>query len=157
MALYSEALWTEHEKGADRSSNRRMKDMSVTALTVDNVPLIQTARLEDYSPEYWALSADKGAVVVQMLRSTMGDEKFFQALKAFLQQIRLEIGDHRGLPEGLRGGDGRRAALLLHPVGGIERRARVQTGIDDFPHRRKASACRARSHRISTPSACRSI
>jgi tetratricopeptide (TPR) repeat protein len=85
MALYSEALWTEHEKGAS-AIEQKMKDLSVTALTVDNVPLIQTARLEDYSPEYWALSADKGAVVVQMLRSTMGDEKFYRALKAFLQQ-----------------------------------------------------------------------
>jgi hypothetical protein len=85
MALYSEALWTEHEKGAN-AIEQKMKDLSVTALTVDNVPLIQTARLEDYSPEYWALSADKGATVLQMLRSTMGDDKFFQALKAFLQQ-----------------------------------------------------------------------
>ncbi len=85
MALYSEALWAEHEKGAS-ALEQKMKDLSVTALTVDNVPLIQTARMEDYSPEYWALSADKGAVVVQMLRSTMGDDKFFKALKAFLQQ-----------------------------------------------------------------------
>jgi tetratricopeptide (TPR) repeat protein len=85
MALYSEALWTEHEKGAT-ALEQKMKDLSVTALTVDNVPLIQTARLEDYSPEFWALSADKGAVVVQMLRSTLGDDKFFQALKSFLQQ-----------------------------------------------------------------------
>ena len=85
MALYSEALWTEHEKGAS-AIEQKMKDLSVTALTVDNVPLIQTARLEDYSPEYWALSADKGAVVVQMLRSTMGDAKFYQALRVFLQQ-----------------------------------------------------------------------
>jgi len=83
MAVYSEALWTEHEKGAT-AMDQRMKDTAVTALTIDNVPLIQTARLEDYSPEYWALSASKGAVVVQMLRSTMGDEKFFKALKAFL-------------------------------------------------------------------------
>jgi aminopeptidase N len=85
MALYSEALWTEKEKGA-AAMEQRTKDMAVSALTVDNVPLIQTSRLEDYSPEYWALSADKGAVVFQMLRSTMGDEKFFAALKAFLQQ-----------------------------------------------------------------------
>lgn len=85
MALYSEALWSEHEKGA-AALEQRMKDLSVTALTVDNVPLIQTSRLEDYSPEYWALSADKGAVVMQMLRSTMGDEKYFSAVKAFLQQ-----------------------------------------------------------------------
>jgi hypothetical protein len=85
MALYSEALWIEKEKGAN-ALDQRMKDAAITALTVDNVPLIQTARLEDYSPEYWALSASKGAVVMQMLRSTMGDEKFFKALKVFLEQ-----------------------------------------------------------------------
>jgi hypothetical protein len=85
MALYSEALWTDHEKGAG-AMEQKMKDLSITALTIDNVPLIQTSRLEDYSPEYWALSADKGAVVMQMLRSTMGDEKFFASLKNFLQQ-----------------------------------------------------------------------
>ena len=85
MALYSEALWTEHEKGAS-ALDQRMKDAAITALTVDNVRLIETSRLEDYSPEYWALSAGKGAVVVQMLRSTMGDEKFFATLKTFLQQ-----------------------------------------------------------------------
>ncbi len=85
MALYSEALWTEHQKGAG-AIEQRMKDLSITALTIDNVPMIQTARLEDYSPEFWALSADKGAVVIQMLRSTMGDAKFFAGLKNFLQQ-----------------------------------------------------------------------
>ncbi len=85
MALYSEALWIEKEKGAT-ALDARMKDAAITALTVDNVPLIQTSRLEDYSPEYWALSASKGAVVLQMLRSTMGDEKFFKALKLFLEQ-----------------------------------------------------------------------
>jgi aminopeptidase N len=86
MALYSEALWTEHEKGA-AALDQRMKDAAITALTIDNVPLIQTARLDDYSPEYWALSASKGAVVMQMLRSTMGDDKFFKSLKDFLQQF----------------------------------------------------------------------
>jgi hypothetical protein len=85
MALYSEALWTEKEKGQN-ALDQRMKDTAITALTVDNVPLIQTSRLEDYSPEYWALSASKGAVVMQMLRSTMGDEKFFKAVKVFLEQ-----------------------------------------------------------------------
>lgn len=85
MALYSEALWTMHEKG-ETAMTDRMKDTGVTALTMDNVPLIQAARLEDYSPEYWALTASKGAVVVEMLRNTMGDDKFFKALKAFQQQ-----------------------------------------------------------------------
>ncbi|MDP9171915.1 MAG: peptidase M1 [Acidobacteriota bacterium] len=105
MALYSEALWNEHEKGA-ASLEQRMKDASITALTVDNVPLIQTSRLEDYSPEYWALSASKGAVVLHMLRSTMGDEKFFQSLKTFLRQNAwksVTTEDFRKVAEGLMG------------------------------------------------------
>ena len=85
MALYSEALWTEHDKGAS-AIEQRMHDTTVTALTVDDVPMIQAARLEDYSPEYWALTASKGAVVLGMLRSTMGDDKFFAALKDFLSK-----------------------------------------------------------------------
>ena len=82
MALYAEALWTEKEKGST-ALDQRMKDIAIDALTIDNVPLIQTARMEDYSPEYWALSADKGAAVLQMLRSTIGDDKFFLTLKSF--------------------------------------------------------------------------
>jgi hypothetical protein len=107
MSLYAEALWTEHEKGAS-ALDQRMKDMAITALTVDNVPLIQTARLEDYSPEYWALSASKGAVVMQMLRSTMGDEKYFKAVKAFLQQYAWKsanTADFRGACEAVTGED----------------------------------------------------
>ena len=58
----------------------------VEALTVDNVPVIQSARLEDYSPELWALTGSKGAAVLNMLRYVIGDDKFFQMLKAFAQQ-----------------------------------------------------------------------
>ena len=43
-----------------------MKDMYVEALTVDNPPLIQSARLEDYSPEYWAATAGKGAAAEEV-------------------------------------------------------------------------------------------
>ena len=34
-----------------------LTETGYAALTVDNVPVIQEARLEDYSPELWALSA----------------------------------------------------------------------------------------------------
>lgn len=105
MALYSEALWTEHDKGA-AALDQRMHDTAVTSLTVDDVPLIQTSRLEDYSPEYWALSASKGAVVMGMLRSTMGDDKFFAGLKAFLTQFAWKsatTADFRAACEGAMG------------------------------------------------------
>jgi hypothetical protein len=60
--------------------------MMVEALTVDNVPVIQSARLEDYSPELWALTGSKGAAVMNMLRYIIGDQKFYQGLKDFSQK-----------------------------------------------------------------------
>ncbi len=84
LAVYSEALWTEHEKGA-AGAEGLMKETSTEALTVDNVPLIQSARMEDYSPEFWALTGDKGAAVYQMLRTVLTDETFYKTLKAFLE------------------------------------------------------------------------
>jgi aminopeptidase N len=47
---------------------------------------MQSARLEDYSPEFWAATAGKGASVLHMLRSILGDEKFFQLLKEVPQR-----------------------------------------------------------------------
>ena len=82
LAAYSEALWSEHNSGGS-AMDTQMKAASIEALTVDNVPLIQEARLEDYSPELWALSASKGAEVLNMLRYVLGDQKFFQTLKTF--------------------------------------------------------------------------
>ncbi len=85
FATYSELLWTEHAAGPG-AAQTQLKNEMVNALTVDNVPIIQSARLEDYSPELWALTGSKGAAVLSMLRYVMGDDKFFQALKNFAQQ-----------------------------------------------------------------------
>jgi aminopeptidase N len=82
FANYSELLYEEHTRGP-AALEAEMRDVSVEALTVDNVPIIQAARLEDYSPELWALTGSKGAAVLHMLRFVVGDEKFFQILKDF--------------------------------------------------------------------------
>jgi tetratricopeptide (TPR) repeat protein len=60
-----------------------LHDVMLEALTVDDVPIIQSARLDDYSPELWALTGSKGAAVLNMLRAVMGDDKFFEALKTY--------------------------------------------------------------------------
>ncbi len=85
MATYSELLWTEHSVSQAAMETQLHGEM-VGALTEDTVPVIQSARLEDYSPELWALTGSKGAAVLNMLRYVMGDDKFFAALKNFLQQ-----------------------------------------------------------------------
>ena len=85
LASYSELLWTEQSQGS-AAMQAALRDVMVEALTVDNVPIIQSARMEDYSPEMWALTGSKGAAVMSMLRYVIGDEKFFQALKDYSQK-----------------------------------------------------------------------
>ena len=85
LAAYSELVWAEHEKGPGAMEQHR-RDLFVEALTIDNVPAIQAARLEDYSPELWALTGSKGAAVMSMLRFIVGDDNFYKSLKTFAQQ-----------------------------------------------------------------------
>ena len=84
-AAYAEILWTEHSSGA-AAMESQLHDVMVEALTIDSVPIIQSARLDDYSPELWALTGSKGASVLNMLRHVVGDEKFFKILKTFIEQ-----------------------------------------------------------------------
>lgn len=85
FAVYSELLWSEHTSGPG-AIEQQFRDVAVEALTIDNVPVIQAARLEDYSPELWALTGSKGAAVLHMLRSVTGDQKFFQTMKEYARQ-----------------------------------------------------------------------
>jgi hypothetical protein len=85
LAAYGELLWTEHDK-SPAAMEQQLHDVMVESLTIDTVPGIQSARLEDYSPELWALTGSKGASVMSMLRYVIGDEKFFKALKTYAQQ-----------------------------------------------------------------------
>ncbi|HEX8986172.1 MAG TPA: M1 family aminopeptidase [Bryobacteraceae bacterium] len=82
MARYSELLYLEHTNGAGALESE-VKDLYVDALTMNDVPIAQTGRLEDYSPEFWALTASKGAAVMHMLRYVMGDDKFSRLVKDF--------------------------------------------------------------------------
>jgi tetratricopeptide (TPR) repeat protein len=84
FAAYSELLYTEHTNGLG-SLETQFRDIAVEALTIDNVPIIQASRLEDYSPELWALTGSKGAAVLNMLRFVLGDAKFFESIKEYVK------------------------------------------------------------------------
>src|SRR6185295_14173385 len=86
LARYSEILYLEHLNGA-ASLDSEIHDTYVEALTVDQPPLIQSGRLEDYSPEFWAATASKGAAVLQMLRVIAGDENFLKIWKALPERF----------------------------------------------------------------------
>jgi hypothetical protein len=85
LARYAELLYAEENDGKG-ALNTLVKETYVEALTVEQPPMIQAARLEDYSPEYWAITAGKGAATLHMLRGILGDEKFFQLLKQIPEQ-----------------------------------------------------------------------
>jgi aminopeptidase N len=82
MARYSEALYLEHMNGPSALESEA-HDLYVDALTMNEVPIGQTARLDDYSPEFWALTASKGASVLNMLRYMMGDAGFEKLVREF--------------------------------------------------------------------------
>jgi aminopeptidase N len=105
LARYSELLYLEHVNGAN-SLETPIHDTYVEALTVDQPPLIQSARLEDYSPEYWAATAGKGAAVLHMLRGMLGDEGFFKVIKEIPDKFRwksVNTDDFRKLVEEVTG------------------------------------------------------
>jgi len=79
-ARYAELLYIEHAQG-NADYQAALHDDYVDALTVENPPVGQSARLEDYSVEYWAVTAGKGAAFLNMLRLAMGDQNFFKLVK----------------------------------------------------------------------------
>lgn len=85
MARYTEMLYLENTGGPAAMENET-RDVYIEALTVDNPPLIQASRLEDYSPEYWAATAAKGAAVFNMLRNVIGNDNFVKMLKVVTDQ-----------------------------------------------------------------------
>jgi aminopeptidase N len=84
-ARYAELLYLEHLNGAGALENE-VRDTYIEALTLENVPVSQSGRLEDYSPEFWAATAGKGAGVMHMLRAVVDDEAFGKGLKQFVNQ-----------------------------------------------------------------------
>src|SRR6202000_2424046 len=85
-ARFAQLLYLEHTAGP-AAMEGEVKSTYVEALTVTDPPVLQAARLEDYSPEYWALTAAKGAAVLNMLRIVVGDANFKKGLMAFLNQF----------------------------------------------------------------------
>ena len=107
MARYAELMWVEATAGPG-TLEAEMRDTDVEALTIDNPPVIQTVRLEDYSPEYWAVTGAKGAAVLHMLRAITGEEPFRKMLKEIPEQFAwkaVNTDDFRKAAEAAAGRD----------------------------------------------------
>lgn len=85
LTRFTEMLYLEQLNGPG-AMETETRDVYIEALTVEQPPLIQSARLEDYSPEYWAATGAKGAAVCNMLRDVVGPENFAKIWKAVADQ-----------------------------------------------------------------------
>ena len=104
-ARYAELLWDEHN-GGPATLQDDIHDTYVEALTVDNPPIIQSSRLEDYSPEYWALTAAKGAALLNMLHTIIGKDAFDKLMAGFPNQFAwksVSTADFRKMAEQISG------------------------------------------------------
>ena len=104
-ARFAELLWEEHSSG-NAAFEDAVHDSYVEALTVDNPPIIQASRLEDYSPEYWAVTAAKGAAILNMLRNIMGKDEFAKLMSTFPSKYAWQpvtTADFRTLAEQIYG------------------------------------------------------
>lgn len=85
-ARFSQLLYEQHTAG-ESAMDLDLKTTYIEALTIKDPPVIQASRVEDYSPEYWALTAARGAAVLNMLRNVVGDANFQKGLKNFLDKF----------------------------------------------------------------------
>ena len=100
-ARYSEALYVEHVAG-QAGFQEVTKDMSVGALAYVQVPLADVGKLDAFSPEFQSLVADKGGMILQMLRWVIGDNPFDKTMRTFVTQYAgksASVSDFRKIAE----------------------------------------------------------
>ena len=105
MAKYAEFLYQVQLNG-EQVIEPEVRDLYVDAMTVTDAPVLQAARYEDYSPEFFAVTGSKGAATLHMLRSVMGEEKFRQLLKAVPERFAnqsIHTDDFRKVAEEIGG------------------------------------------------------
>ncbi len=82
FSRYSEAMYVENAAGS-AGLEEAVKDMSVGALAYDNVPLSSASKLDPFSTEFQSLVTDKGAMILHMLRSVLGEDKYLKTMREF--------------------------------------------------------------------------
>ncbi|MGJ5673958.1 MAG: M1 family aminopeptidase [Nostochopsis sp.] len=88
MASYSEVMWTEHEYGANEADYYRLGEAR-SYLAEDSgryrrpmVTHVYREAIELYDRHIY----EKGSCVYHMIRTELGDEMFWQAMQAFVQE-----------------------------------------------------------------------
>jgi aminopeptidase N len=86
MARYGELMYLEDTAGRT-ALNTAIQDVSSGALAYDTIPLTSAGRLNPFSPQFQAMTLEKGALVYHMLRWEVGQDSFLKILRAALSQF----------------------------------------------------------------------
>ncbi len=98
LALYSALLEIEESQGQE-TFETALSAVRIDSLTYEDIPIIQSGRLADFSPEMKALAGAKGAMVMHMLRWTIGDDAFFTTLKQLRDEFEWRSATTRDLQD----------------------------------------------------------
>ncbi len=109
FATFGELLWDEHTKGQDALDYTRLKKLSeyLGEAQTKQEPLIRY-HVRDREDMFDSHSYAKGGLILQMLRTVVGEEAFFASLKLYLtrnQYKSVEIHDLRLAFEEVTGQD----------------------------------------------------
>ena len=83
MSRYGELMYVEDVAGK-QNLEQTILDVSAGALAYDTIPLTSAARLDPSSPQFQAMTLDKGGLVFHMLRYEIGDSAFKKMLEDVL-------------------------------------------------------------------------
>jgi len=83
MSRYGELMYVEDVAGK-QNLEQAILDVSAGALAYDTIPLTSAGRLDPSSPQFQAMTLDKGGLVFHMLRYQIGDDAFKKALQTVL-------------------------------------------------------------------------
>jgi aminopeptidase N len=90
FATFGANLWEEHEYGVEASSYRYWRDQNNWMPSKELFPIPIVTRDINDSVEYVGNVYDKAGWVLHMLRSQLGNDAFFRALKHYLEANRLQ-------------------------------------------------------------------
>jgi tetratricopeptide (TPR) repeat protein len=85
MCRYAEISYLQHSSG-EAAMQRAVLDTSAAALAYDTIPVTDAARRSPFSPEFQAMTYDKGMMIFRMLQWQIGDAAFTSTLRDLLLQ-----------------------------------------------------------------------
>jgi aminopeptidase N len=85
MCRYAELEYLK-STAADAIFSDAILNVSASAIAYDTIPLADAGRYEDFSPQFQAMTYDKGAMIFRMLQWRIGDAAFHETLREILAQ-----------------------------------------------------------------------